>query len=90
MEAVMEGSQAVAELSFSRPSDDTLLVQLAGNWSIGQKMPSPDEVRKQLDSGLPVQRATFDSKDVTHWDSGLVTFLVALFACGEAFRKLNE
>ncbi len=78
MEAVMEGSQAVAEISLSRPSDDTLLIQLAGNWSIGQQLPSLDEVRKQIDSGLPVQRLTFDSKDITNWDSGLVTFLVKL------------
>lgn len=64
------------ELSFSRPTEDTVLVQLAGDWRISQKLPSASEVEAQLKSGPPVQRIAFDTQDLTGWDSGLLTFLI--------------
>jgi len=67
------------ELAFSRPSENSLLVKLAGDWTIGGDIPSVDEVNKEVDSGLPVQVLTFDSKDLGRWDSGLITFLLKVF-----------
>lgn len=67
---------AASELSFSRPSDNTLLVRLAGDWTIGKPISSVEEVQQQVDSGLPVQRLTFDTQDLGRWDSGLITFLL--------------
>jgi len=64
------------ELNLSRPTEDTLLLRLGGNWRIGQKLPSADEVRKELESGPQVKRLAFDSKQLTGWDSGLLTFLI--------------
>jgi phospholipid/cholesterol/gamma-HCH transport system permease protein len=69
---------ARCELSFSRPAEDTLLLQLAGNWRIGQELPSADEVQKELDSGPRVKRLAFDSKQLTGWDSALLTFLIKM------------
>jgi len=63
------------DLSFSRPTEDTLLLRLAGSWTIKQEMPSADEVQTQVASGPPVQRLSFDTKDLAGWDSGLLTFL---------------
>jgi len=75
----METVEKPSEISFSRPSEGTLLVRLAGSWTIKQDikqdMPSSDDVRKQVDSELTVQRISFDTKDLVGWDSGLLTFL---------------
>ena len=68
-----------AELAFSRPTDNSLLVSLTGDWTIGADIPSIDEVSKEVDSGLPVQALTFDSQDLGRWDSGLITFLLKVF-----------
>ena len=68
-----------AELAFSRPTDNSLLVSLTGDWTLGADSPSIDEVSKEVDSGLPVQALAFDSQDLGHWDSGLITFLLNVF-----------
>ena len=70
------------EISYSRPTENTLLVRLAGPWEIGQSLPSADEVQKQIESGAPVQRLTFDTQDLTGWDSGLLTFLIRTIDIG--------
>jgi len=67
---------APCEMSFSRPAGDTLLVRLAGTWEIGQAIPSAGEVQKMVESGAPVQQIRFDTKDLSDWDSALLTFLV--------------
>ena len=78
MDAMTETRSARCELSFGRPAEDTLLVRLAGSWTIGQEMPSPSEVRKQLDSEPRVKCLAFDTKALAHWDSGLLTFLIKI------------
>ena len=68
-----------AELAFIRPTDKSLLVSLAGDWTLGADIPSVEEVSKKLDAGLPVQVLTFDSQNLGRWDSGLITFLLKVF-----------
>jgi phospholipid/cholesterol/gamma-HCH transport system permease protein len=68
-----------AELAFSRPSENSLALRLAGDWTIERVIPSPKEVQKQVDSGLPVQVLAFDTQDLGRWDSGLITFLLKVF-----------
>jgi len=75
----MQMMAAAGEMSFSRPTDDTLLVRLAGDWTIKEELPSVEEVQKQADSGPPLQRIAFDTQDLGRWDSGLITFLIKLF-----------
>jgi len=72
------------ELAFSRPSENTLLVSLVGDWTIGGDIPSVDEVNKEVDSSLPVKVLNFDTHDLGRWDSGLITFLLKVFdQCGQ-------
>lgn len=75
----MQMMAAPGEISFSRPTDDTLLVRLAGAWTIKEELPSVEEVLKQADSGPPLQRIAFDTQDLGRWDSGLITFLIKVF-----------
>ncbi len=64
------------EISFSRPTDDTLLVRLAGSWKISCELPSVIEVQKQIKSEPQVQRISFDTQELTAWDSNLLIFLI--------------
>ena len=63
------------EMSFSRPSDDTLLVRLSGSWKIQEGLPSAVAVQEQLESGPRVRQIAFDTGGIKDWDSGLLTFL---------------
>ncbi len=75
----MQMMPAPGEMSFSRPTEDTLLVRLAGDWTLKEELPSVEEVQKQSNSGPPVQRIAFDTQDLGRWDSGLITFLIKVF-----------
>jgi len=79
MDGAMQIVAAPCEMSFSRPTEDTLLVRLAGDWTIKEELPAVEEVQKQADSGPSVQRITFDTQDLGRWDSGLITFLIKVF-----------
>ena len=67
------------DLAFSRPRENSLALRLAGDWTIGKVIPSPEEVQKQVDSGQPLQRITFDTNELGSWDSVLITFLLKVF-----------
>ena len=79
MDGAMQMMAAPGEMSFSRPTEDTLLVRLAGDWTLKEELPAVEEVQKQADSGPPVQRIAFDTQDLGRWDSGLITFLIKVF-----------
>ena len=63
------------ELRCSRSTEDTLLVQFTGPWTIQAGVPAVSEVQQQLDAAPQVQRLAFDTQALTAWDSGLLTFL---------------
>ena len=64
------------EMNMTRPTNDTLSLRLAGNWRIGQPIPSSEEMAKQLKSDPQVQKITFDTSEIVDWDSSLLTFLM--------------
>ncbi|MCK5421188.1 MAG: hypothetical protein KAJ08_03445, partial [Deltaproteobacteria bacterium] len=70
------------ELNFSLLTDDTLRVRLTGNWIIGNELPSANEVQKQVESGPQIKRITFDTQELTEWDSALLTFLIKIIDQG--------
>jgi phospholipid/cholesterol/gamma-HCH transport system permease protein len=75
------------ELRCRRPTADTLLVELSGNWRLGDEFPSLTDVEQHLEATPRVQRMTFETTALTAWDSGLVSFLLDLMALG-ARRQL--
>ncbi len=70
------------EMNITRPTNDTLLMRLAGNWRIGQPIPSLEEMEKQLKSDPGVQKITFDTSQIAGWDSSLLTFLIDIAHLG--------
>ena len=75
-DTALDITAAQDKISFSRSSEDTLVVRLAGSWKITQALPSADEVRVQLESSSGIGQITFATQELTDWDSGLLTFLI--------------
>ncbi len=78
MNAAKENITDSCELSFDRPADDTLLVRLKGSWTIEQKLPDVGEVQSQVKSNAGVKQIAFDTRELTRWDSGLLSFLIKI------------
>jgi phospholipid/cholesterol/gamma-HCH transport system permease protein len=66
------------ELEFSKPSDEVLLIHLAGEWNLENDLPSANDLERQLEKGPQIQRIAFDTTDLHGWDSGLLTYLIHL------------
>jgi phospholipid/cholesterol/gamma-HCH transport system permease protein len=61
-------------------SGDALLVRLAGAWHLQDGLPSDAAVRQELERPLRPARIAFEAQTLTHWDSSVLTFLVAVSA----------
>ncbi len=76
----MRVSRATAErpwtLHVERPTPEVTSVELAGVWRKEHQLPDPSEVWREVQAGPAVHRLTFDTRHVTDWDSGLVTFVI--------------
>jgi phospholipid/cholesterol/gamma-HCH transport system permease protein len=70
------------ELHCSRPTADTLRVELSGSWRLQDEVPSLSGIEQHLDAAPRVRRMTFDTTKLTGWDSSLVTVLLELMALG--------
>lgn len=64
------------EMSLSRVADETLLLNLTGNWKIENDLPSVSVVQNEMKSDPPIQRIAFDTRKLAGWDSSLLTFLI--------------
>ncbi len=82
MNGRVEATRGRGELRCSRPTVDTLLIELFGSWRLQDETPSLTDVEQLLEAAPGVQRMTFDTTELTGWDSGLVTSLLDLMALG--------
>src|SRR5262247_2527495 len=65
-----------SQLLFDLAGDSTLKVQLRGTWRLRGGLPSATLLEHELESGRQVRGVTFDSRELTSWDSSVLTFLV--------------
>lgn len=70
----MAKEQATAELELRRDGD-ALILSLAGVWKYGAKLPPFEQVERQFQEKSPPSRLAFESKQLSGWDSALMTFL---------------
>ncbi|HEX9271840.1 MAG TPA: ABC transporter permease, partial [Candidatus Binatia bacterium] len=63
-------------LSFIQAQDGTLVIRLVGVWSLRSGIPSATDVQGQVASTGNWRRVAFDARELTSWDSSVVTFLV--------------
>jgi phospholipid/cholesterol/gamma-HCH transport system permease protein len=66
------------QVLFTRKDDSTLNVQLRGAWRLRTGLPSATLFKRELASGREVRGITFDARELTSWDSSVLTFLVEL------------
>jgi phospholipid/cholesterol/gamma-HCH transport system permease protein len=77
-----EEQRGRGELHCSRPTADTLLVELSGSWRLQDEVLSLTDVEQHLEAAPRLRRMIFDTTKLTGWDSGLVTFLLDLIDLG--------
>jgi phospholipid/cholesterol/gamma-HCH transport system permease protein len=75
---VSEKGFTPSSLSFTSSPDGFLLVRLMGDWKIGNRLPSADEIEQQLKARGQVKSIGFEASDLKEWDDSLLTFLVRI------------
>ncbi|MGH7988446.1 MAG: MlaE family ABC transporter permease [Candidatus Binataceae bacterium] len=58
-----------------RRADDTLIVGLSGPWHLRRDIPAVRLLTSELRANPLPKRLSFDTSQLTHWDTGLITFL---------------
>ncbi len=82
---------AGGEMLLEQPSEDTLKVILSGPWSLGGELPGADKVQQLLKSRPGIRSILFDTRELAHWDTGLLTFLMNLGKfCSQQKISLNS
>jgi len=76
METANKNTNGRTGISFSHPREGLFLVRLSGVWQIGEDLPPVDRVQEEIDSGTPTRIMGFDTRKLTGWDRGLLTFLI--------------
>jgi len=64
-------------IHYSRLPGELLSIHVEGNWLMDSDIPSPESVLEQAHSH-PVKEITFNSEDLSDWDSSILTFLLEL------------
>jgi phospholipid/cholesterol/gamma-HCH transport system permease protein len=67
-----------AEWRVVRSETSTVHMDISGDWRIGQRLPSPDDIARQLMAAGNVERMTFNTAGLTGWDSAFLVFLTDL------------
>ena len=70
-------------LSFEHPTGETLLIHLSGLWKLSAELPAVTDAQKQIAANPSIRKLAFDARDITDWDSSLLTFLTKLIAESE-------
>jgi phospholipid/cholesterol/gamma-HCH transport system permease protein len=74
-----ETLMAQATVQLEMDGDGAVRIQLAGEWRLGKVLPSADAVTGKLEALGAGSRVFFDTRGVSDWDSGLLTFLLKVF-----------
>jgi phospholipid/cholesterol/gamma-HCH transport system permease protein len=53
-------------------------VKLAGNWRLGQQVPSAGDLQARIQSESDISHLGFDARELGEWDTSLVTYLVKI------------
>jgi uncharacterized protein (DUF433 family) len=62
-------------ISFELSNDSTLVVHLLGPWHLQRDLPPISLLLAELGSGPGIKRLSYETAQLTHWDSGLISFL---------------
>ena len=83
--------KAQVHLDYARASDGTLDVALGGDWRLGRGIPAPEGVLGEIEKSPLPRRVTFDTGVLAGWDSGLLTFLLAVLSrCSQLGVEVDQ
>jgi len=68
------------ELDYARRPDGTLHVALGGNWKLASLIPAPVGVLQEIEKLPRPQKVVLQTSVLAGWDSGLLTFLLAVLS----------
>jgi phospholipid/cholesterol/gamma-HCH transport system permease protein len=71
----MESMNSQVNLQIMQSSNDALLLKISGDWVIDTGLPDVRVVQEQMNTKPDAKRLSFDTRNLTGWDSGLLTFL---------------
>src|SRR5713226_880662 len=75
------------DVSFARAADGVMTIRLAGVWQLESGIASAtDAIKRELGGGPKPSRIAFDTAELGHWDSALVTLLATIEEFGHAQR----
>ena len=57
-------------------SADGIVLRLSGSWRMQDHLPSPADVETELAGASSARRLTFDTREVTAWDTGFLVFVL--------------
>jgi len=78
MADIKDTESTPCKLGFVRPDEGTLLIQLAGSWTLENRRPSADDIRKEIESGPRITRISFDTEGLEDWDSMFLAFITKM------------
>ncbi|MGP7969269.1 MAG: MlaE family ABC transporter permease [Desulfobaccales bacterium] len=82
---------ARGEMIMEQPSEDRLKLILSGSWKLGGELPGVDKVQQTLEGKPGVRNLVFETRELAHWDTGLLTFLAHLRKfCSQQKISLNS
>ena len=67
-----------AEISFDLSEQKTFLIKFRGDWTLENKRPSIRALIKQMDSETAIRQITFDTLELSKWDSALLICLTKI------------
>jgi phospholipid/cholesterol/gamma-HCH transport system permease protein len=73
-----------------RRADETLIVGLLGPWHLGKDVPSANLLTKELNIPPAPKKLSFESSQLSRWDSGLIAFLVQTSEICRAFGVVDN
>ena len=72
------------QLSLEHPDPDHLHIVLAGNWLLTEVPAAAVDIEEHLQGEARTRKISFDSKAISGWDSGLLTFLARIYRAAGA------
>jgi ABC-type transporter Mla MlaB component len=85
MKSPEDTTSGQARVRYTQPAADSLLIRLAGGWSLKEGIPSIDEFNQQITDQPLIRQIRFDGRDITQWDTSLLAFLTRIL--GQARQK---
>jgi phospholipid/cholesterol/gamma-HCH transport system permease protein len=85
MKSPEDTASGQTRVRYTQPAADSLLIRLAGGWSLKEGIPSIDEFNQQITDQPLIRQIRFDGRDITQWDTSLLAFLTRIL--GQARQK---